>query len=76
MEFYIDFNRTTNDYVLRTIGAVEKFTDDDELLGYFVKINSLEELGLLESKIHKLTSIWYSLIISVNDKTIYIDKDI
>lgn len=76
MQFYIDFNKITNDYVLKTIGAIEKHTDTGESMGYYIDIDDLEQLGQLETKIRTLTSVFHSLIISVNDRTIYIDENI
>ena len=76
MQFYIDFNTIINDYVLKTIGAIEKHTDTGESMGYYIDINDLEQLGQLEIKIRTLTSAFHSLIVSINDRTIYIDKNI
>lgn len=76
MKFSIDFNRESNDKLLEQFGA-EFLYDEKETNGeYYIEIKDLKELEELSNKINNITKKLYSLIISFDPASIYLDKDI
>mgnify|MGYP001255430073 CR=1 FL=1 len=83
MEFQIDFNRENienEDKFFKHIGAYP-FESEDEHFGYYVEINTFEELEELSNKINLYltdgkNTYTYSLILNFDPSCIYIDKDV
>jgi hypothetical protein len=75
MKFYITFNRPTSpaqDKKLKLVGATEECYEWG--CQYEINIDSLEELEDLEKLIYEKIDVDYFLIVSVEDRSIYLDK--
>jgi len=82
MKFHIDFNRIyeeNSDKILEQLGAKEEsLPENGEFLGYFVEIDDLNDLRILQKRIHELTKTEYTYMLLLDmeeegDYSIYID---
>jgi hypothetical protein len=76
MEFLIDFNKSGDDQHLIKLGGKQLF-ERGEFIGYFITLNTLEDLGTFEKKVKEVTGAYYSLLVSISDidgNTIYLDR--
>lgn len=75
MKFQIDFNRETNDRLLKELGAklvwIENHKYDHNY--WEIEINSLQHLTEWLKQVEDKTGKYYSAIISIEPNTIYLD---
>jgi hypothetical protein len=78
MKFEIDLNREQDDDFLLSLGAKEEvFTiKSGSYSGYYIEVNTFEELEDLIKETDKVRNGIYSAIISFDPPTIYLDKDV
>lgn len=79
MKFKIDFNRKgNNEYLVLLEAKLEKY--EDNVLDYTIELDSLKDLEKLDKTIWDLYINYkypsYSMIISFNPPTIYLDEDV
>lgn len=76
MEIEIDFNRTTNYELLDKIADGKKEYIDGIGEVRYVNIETIVDIDKLLTKIQNITGEYYSLVISNDPLTIYLDKDV
>lgn len=74
MKFQIDFNRESNDGLLEELGA--KLTTREEYYYHEIDFKTFEELEKFIEKVQEITGEYYSLVISNDPMSIYLDKDV
>ena len=77
MKFQIDFNRESNDGLLEELGAklITKITRE-EYYYHEIEFKTFEELEKFIEKVQEITGEYYSLVISNDPMSIYLDKDV